>query len=263
MHDYHLHTVLCKHATGTTADYVEAARERGLEEICFTDHAPAPDGYDPDNRMVLDEFPNYQRWVSESAATTASRVLWGVEADYYPSGLRFLAEWLPRQGFDLVLGSVHYLRDWGFDDPRNLHIWKSVDVVGVWQEYFRLVGEMAATRLFDVVAHLDLPKKFGHRPKDKQVIEMAKPILDRVAESGMALEISTAGLRKPVGEIYPTPFLLELAREREIPICFGSDAHEPEHVGFAFDQAVRLARECGYTAMAQYRQRAYTLVRIA
>ncbi|MEI6810142.1 MAG: PHP-associated domain-containing protein, partial [bacterium] len=110
-----------------------------------------------------------------------------------------------------------------------------------------------------VVGHIDLPKKFGHRLKDKDLKEMAQPVLDRIAAAGMAVELNTGGLRKPVEEIYPSALLLSLIREREIPICFGSDAHEPGHVGMDFDKALRLAKDVGYTTFVKFRKRAMLL----
>jgi histidinol-phosphatase (PHP family) len=173
-------------------------------------------------------------------------VLLGIEADYYDGGVAFLREWLPRQRFDLVLGSVHYIDDWGFDNPLELRIWETADVRAVWRKYFELVGRLVGTGLFDVVGHLDLPKKFGYRPPDNALKDMAKPTLDLIASANMGIEINTSGLRKPVGEIYPSALLLSLARERDIPICFGSDSHRPEDVGTHFDRALSLALEVGY-----------------
>jgi len=114
---------------------------------------------------------------------------------------------------------------------------------------------LADTRLYDAVGHLDLPKKFGFRPKDRDVKEMAQPALDRVAAAGMAIELNTSGLRRPVKEIYPSPLVLSLAFERGIPVLFGSDAHTPADAGYAFDQALLLAREIGYTHRLQFRKR--------
>jgi len=254
--DYHVHTPLCQHARGTPSECVLAARRCGLPEVCFTDHGPVADGYDPTNRMTPAEFPAYVAAVREAGRKgPPPEVRLGIEADYYPRGLDHLSRWLPAQGFDYVLGSVHYIGDWGFDQMSLSHVWHSVDVVGTWREYFRLVGELAASGLYDAVAHLDLPKKFGHRPDDDEVREMARPALDRIARAGMAIEVNTSGLRKPVGEIYPSPLLLELAREHDIPILFGSDAHAPEHVGYAFDRALTLARDAGYTEYVRYRGR--------
>lgn len=255
--DYHIHTSLCHHAEGDIAAYYARAAELNLPEICFTDHVPNPDGYDPINRMRLDQFPLYRSMVANTARADRPAVLFGVEADYYAGCERFLKEWLPRQSFDLVLGSIHYIDNWGFDNPDERQVWDSVDITQTWRSYFQLIGKLADTRLMNAVGHLDLPKKFGHRPSDRDLTEMAQPALDRVAAAGMAIEINSSGLRKPVGEIYPSPLLLALAKERGIPICFGSDAHCPADIGWHFDASLALASAAGYTQAVRFsRQRA-------
>ncbi len=253
--DTHIHTPLCKHATGEPDAYVRSAVEKGLPAICFTDHCPVPDGYDPKHRMAMDEFDIYRQKVSAAAKNVSIPVRFGVEADYYPGCESFLASWLPAQKLDLVIGAIHYIRDWGFDDPATRSLWRSVSVADTWREYFQLVGRLADSGLYDVVGHIDLPKKFGYRPDVNAIEEMASPALDRVSKAGMAVEINTSGLRKPVGEIYPSEALLRLARARGIPICFGSDAHHPDLVGADFDQAVLLARTAGYTHYAEFAKR--------
>ncbi|MBI2442175.1 MAG: histidinol-phosphatase HisJ family protein [Lentisphaerae bacterium] len=274
--DYHIHTALCQHAEGEAAAYHRRAAELQMPELGFTDHAPNPDGYDPRHRMRLEEFPQYQAMIAAIARTGQQQsvgltsdgyriaasahdgppvVLFGLEADYYEGCERFLRSWLPQQAFDLVLGSVHYLDSWGFDNPEQRSVWDSVDVTNTWRRYFQLIGALADSRLADVVAHLDLPKKFGYRPSDRDLLEMAKPALDQVAAAGMAIEINTSGLRKPCAEIYPSLFLLSLAKERNIPICFGSDAHSPAEVGWQFDAAKALARSAGYTHAVHFRRR--------
>jgi histidinol-phosphatase (PHP family) len=260
--DYHIHTVLCRHAYGAAAEYAAEAARKGLSEIGFTDHVPAPDGFDAKYRMPLDEFPAYEKLGADCRDTATLPVLFGVEADYYeqPGCLGFLRDWLPAQRFDLVLGSVHFIRGWGFANQSERARWDSEDIVKVWQACFDLLGEMADTRLFDVVSHLDFPKIFGHRPSDRALREMAQPVLDRIAAVGMGIELNTSGLIRPVKEIYPSPLLLELARERGIPICFGSDAHLPQDVGRAFDQALELAKEAGYTQCLRLRGRQKQLV---
>ena len=258
--DYHIHTPRCGHAEGAMADFAQAAQTRTLSEMAFADHAPAPDGYDAACRMALDEFPSYCHDVQALNTPSDLPVLLGIEADYYDGCEHFLADWLPRQPFDLVIGSIHYLGSWGFDNPVNLAVWKTANVEGTWREYFRQLERLADTRLYDIVGHLDLPKKFGHRVPDDAVRDMATPALDRIAAAGMAIEINTSGLRKPVGEIYPSPLLLALARERDIPITFGSDSHRPDEVGRADDQAVALARAAGYTHAVRFSQRHMTPV---
>jgi len=253
--DYHIHTPLCKHAEGDPKEFVSAAKSLGVPEICFTDHCPFPDGYDRPHRMEPGQFSLYREMTSDLCDVSGPHVLFGIEADYYEGCEAHLREWLPRQGFDLVLGSVHFIGNWGFDDPDQKGRWRSVDLKTAWREYFALLARLAMSSLFDVVAHLDLPKKFGHRLTDKEMIEMASPVLDLIAASGMGIELNTGGLRKPVNEIYPSALILGLAKERDIPICFGSDAHAPNEVGFGFADALVLARSAGYTESLLMRQR--------
>lgn len=258
--DYHLHTALCKHARGTVRQYCSAAFAKGIPEICFTDHCPAPDGYDPEHRMSLEDFPRYRRSVLQLRNEGAPEILFGIEADYYEGCEAFLKDWLPSQDFDFVLGSVHFIDGWGFDNPEDRHVWDSVDISTTWREYFQLIERLAGSGLYDAVGHLDLPKKFGYRPSEEELFEMAGPAMDRIAEAGMGLEVNASGLRRPVGEIYPSPFLLSMARERNIPICFGSDAHSPEEVGAGLEVALDLARRAGYTHAFRIRARKKVLV---
>jgi histidinol-phosphatase (PHP family) len=197
--DYHLHTTLCNHAEGEVAGYRKAAAALEIPEICFVDHAPNPDGYDPKHRMNMNEFCTYQDMVAALMDHQAPHVLFGLEADYYNGCEAFLGKWLGDQDLDFVLGSVHYIEDWGFDNPDVKQVWNSVDIAGTWRTYFKLVEKLVETRLFDAVSHLDIPKKFGHRPAEKDLKEMVQPVLDKVAAAGMGMELNTSGLRKPVG----------------------------------------------------------------
>lgn len=257
--DYHMHTSLCKHATGVPAEYAAAAAEKGLDHICITDHAPSPTGYDDAHRMAMEDFPIYREWVQEAQLSASIPVLWGIEADYYDGAVDFLPRWLDAQDFDLVIGSIHYLGDWGFDNPDTRAVWDFVDVPDTWREYFHRLGELADTGLYNIVGHIDLPKKFGYRPHSAAVIDMAKPALDRIANANMAIEINTSGLSKTVGEMYNTPDILALACDRDIPITFGSDAHAPNEVAHAFDLALAQARDAGYTHHAVFSKRQRTL----
>lgn len=253
--DYHTHTILCKHAVGTTAEYRQKARELGLTELCFTDHCPEPSGYDPKHRMSLDEVPQYYDLIRPLQDGGMPPVLTGLEADYFPGCESFLAGFLPAQPLDLVMGSVHYIKDWGFDDPHYLKTWESADLKGVWREYFTLIRQLVDTKLFDVISHFDLPKKFGHRLRDADMKEYVQPVLDHIARQGMAIEINTSGWRRHVAEAYPSPLILSLAAEREIPLTFGSDAHAPDEIGYQFTEALALARETGCRYSLRFNQR--------
>ena len=250
--DYHTHTSLCKHAEGQPSDYLAAALRKGLREIAVTDHGPTPHDYDSEHRMEMDQFGIYKNWVNVARIEDDCMVLFGVEADYFEGCKPFMSKWLSQYPFDLVLGSVHYL---GPSDMDDLSIWESSDVNAVWRRYFDLVGEMADTKLYDVVTHFDLPKRGGDRPRDRDLPDLVMPALDKIALAGMAIEINTSGLRHPVDEMYPAPQILAWACEREIDITFGSDAHTPENVASNFDRAVALAREAGYTHSVRFRGR--------
>jgi histidinol-phosphatase (PHP family) len=260
--DYHMHTPLCKHAGGLPAQYLARAEELGLTEICLTDHCPAPDGYDPANRMEIESFPEYQAIYSDIREAAKIPVLFGIEADYYRGNDGFLERWLPEQGFDYVLGSVHYVANWGIDNPAEINTWKTANVDDAWNEYFILVRELAETTLYDSVAHIDLPKKFAFRPKEALIPDIVAPALDSIAEADMAIEINTSGRRRTVHEIYPSPQILSMAKERDIPILFGSDAHRPQDVGADFVRAIELAKSAGYTEYVTYRQRERTVLPI-
>lgn len=253
--DYHIHTPLCKHAEGDVSSYKAEAEKQKIPEICFADHAPGSDGYDSLHRMEISQVPTYRSMITRLQDGHGPEVLFGIEADYYDGCETFLKKWLQEQHFDYVLGSVHFIDRWGFDNPAERRLWDSVDVTATWRKYFDLIGRLADTGLFDAASHLDLPKKFGHRPSDNDLKEMAKPALDQLAKADMGIELNTAGLTKPVSEIYPSPLLLSLAFERDIPICFGSDAHKPEEVGNNFDKALKLAREAGYNHFFKIRGR--------
>jgi len=258
--DYHTHTVLCKHATGTPQAFREQAKALGLAELCFTDHCPEPSGYDLKHRMKIEELPQYYELVQPLQDGHNPPVLLGLEADYFPGCESFLTSFLPNQPLDLVMGSVHYIKEWGFDNPNYIKTWESVDLKGVWMEYFKLIKQLVDTNLFDVISHFDLPKKFGHRLKDRDAKELVQPVLDHIAKKEMAFEINTSGWRRDVAEAYPSALILSLAAEREIPITFGSDAHSPEEVGYHFTEALALARETGCKESLQFKNRIATRV---
>ena len=258
--DYHTHTVLCKHATGTPQEFRQKAAELGLAEICFTDHCPEPSGYDHKYRMTLEELPEYYDLVQPLQDEGTPPVLVGLEADFFPGCEAFLASFLPNQPLDLVMGSIHHIKDWGFDNPNYISAWASVDLKGVWTEYFKLVKQLIDTGMFDVISHFDLPKKFGHRLKDRDMKELVQPLLDHISQKRMAFEINTSGWRKDIAEAYPSPLILSLAAEREIPITFGSDAHAPEEVGYRFPEALAMALDTGCKTSLTFKKRIATRI---
>lgn len=248
--DYHVHTFRCGHAGGASRDYVEKAIERGLAEIAFTDHIPLyflpKDERDPSLAMREDQFDGYleevRRLQDEFRGRIAIRL--GLEADYAEGHEDELARWLARADWDLVLGSVHWVAGAWIDTPGSAARFASEGTERLYAEYYRLLAKAARTGFFDVLTHFDLPKKHGHRPA-VPLAEAEAATIEAARAAGCAVEISSAGLRKPVGEAYPEPRLLARLVAAGVPVTFSSDAHAPAEVGWGYDRTTALARDAG------------------
>lgn len=245
--DYHMHTPLCRHATGEPVDYARRALEIGLTEIGFSDHSPMrKDGFD-DWRMRADQLDEYVGKVRRAQMDFPQLTIrLGLEVDYLPGQEDWIRELAARHPWDYLIGAVHYVSDsWAVDSPFQISEWKNRDVFEVWAAYFRRLTMAAETGLFDIIAHADLPKKFGHHPSP-DCPPLYEIFLDAAQRHGCAIELNTAGLRRDCREIYPSRQILEMAHARGVPITFGSDAHAPEEVGMNFAEAIQLARDVGY-----------------
>lgn len=254
--DYHIHTRLCGHARGEIEEYVHQAMAVGLGEMGFSDHLylyflPAGDR-DPELAMAEEQTETYIAWVRDMQARFPEiRIRLGIEADYAPGHETQLARILETYPWDYVLGSVHYVDGWGFDNPRYLDRWATEEVDTVYRKYFDLVQDAARTGLFDIMAHVDLVKKFGHRPSFDPG-DLYAQVANTFDASGVCYEISTGGLTKPVAELYPDDRLLAACREARVPVTMGSDAHRPEHVGLRYEESLAALRRVGYTEITAF-----------
>jgi histidinol-phosphatase (PHP family) len=260
--DYHMHTPLCRHAAGEPVDYAARAVGVGLTEIGFSDHSPMRnDGFD-DWRMrsgQLDEYVDKVRGAQRDFPQLTIRL--ALEVDYLPGQEDWIRELAARHPWDYFIGAVHYVSDsWAVDDPRKLSDWKDRDAWEVWSVYFERLTKAVETGLFEIIAHADLPKKFGHRPA-RDCTPLYERLLNAAREHGCAIELNTAGLRKDCKEIYPNRQLLQLAFQKGVPITFGSDAHKPEEVGMNFAEAIQLARETGYRECCRFEKRRRQLIK--
>lgn len=249
--DLHNHTILCNHATGTVEEYVEAAIECGTEYFGLSDHAPM--NFDPDYRMRFDQMELYESWVIEAKEKYADKitVLLGYEVDYIPG---YVDERVARRQCDYLIGSVHFIDEWGFDNPDYIHRYQGADMDAIYRSYFGLLEQMAKEGQFDIVGHIDLLKVFGFFP-ESDIRLLARDALQAIKNANMTIELNVAGLRKPVQEAYPSASLLEAIAEMQIPITFGSDAHRSDQVGMFTGEIETLARRFGYTQCATYRGR--------
>ena len=258
--DYHVHTYRCGHAGGDSRDFVRKAIEHGLSEIGMTDHIPLyflpVAERDPKLAMKEEEFDGYIAEVlalrEEFRGSIAVRL--GLEADYREGHEEELSRWLERADWDLVLGSVHWVAGGWIDAPGSAARFEKEGTERLYDEYYRLLAKAARSGFFDVLTHFDLPKKFGHRPAapreaaEREAIAAAK-------EGHCAVEISSAGLRKPVAEAYPQARLLSAIVSAGVPVTFSSDAHAPAEVGWGYDKTLALARDCGVEQFVTFERR--------
>jgi histidinol-phosphatase (PHP family) len=268
--DYHVH--LRPDDPGTDASayfternvarYVERANEYGIGELGFSEHVYR-------FREALEVW-RHPFWVEQAVDRLDDYVEFllamrdagypvkvGLELDYLPGREDELAALVEDRPFDYVIGSVHFIADRAVDHE-GYDAWRESAPDQVWREYFEAVGKAGASGIFDILAHLDLVKIWGAgRPAppepDRTYYDLA---IERIRASDVAVEVSTAGLRKPVGEMYPSPELLRMCLEAGKPIVLSSDAHVPDDVGFAYDRAVETLREAGVGELAVFDRRA-------
>jgi histidinol-phosphatase (PHP family) len=264
--DYHVHlrpddagTAASEYFTqANAARYRQVAERRGIAELGVSEHVhrfeQALDVWDHPfwRTNATDDLDAYCEFVREQ---TDLRL--GIEADFVPGREDRMATLLDAREWDYVVGSVHFLRDAAVDMRGDWDVWRSGDPDKVWARYFETLGEAARTGMFDILAHPDLVKVWGGeapRPEGdlRRFYELA---IDGIAESEVAIEVSTAGLRKPVGEIYPAAPFLELCLEAGCPVALSSDAHVPEQLGHEYERTVDWLGGLGVTELVVFEGR--------
>jgi histidinol-phosphatase (PHP family) len=271
--DYHLHlraddldATAAEHFTSANVDrYRAVASERGIAELGVSEHVyrftQVLDVWQhPFWRMnARDDLDEYCGFVREQ---TDLRL--GIEADFVPGGEDRMANLLQARDFDYVVGSVHFMRD-GAVDMDDYSVWQSGrSVEEIWRRYFQMIGEAARSGLFDVLAHPDLVKFWGaERPlPEGDLRRYYEPAIEAIAESGIAVELSTAGLRKRAGEMYPAPAFLEMCVQAGAHVALSSDAHRPEDVGADYEQALELLERLGVHELCVFDRRVRRLAPI-
>jgi histidinol-phosphatase (PHP family) len=265
--DYHVHlrpdesgTAAADYFTAANVErYRAAAEERGIAELGVSEHIhrfhAALDVWNHPFwcENAADDLDEYVEFVREE---TDLRL--GIEADFVAGREDRLANLLERHEWDYVIGSVHFLRDHAVDMPGAFDVWgRGESAEKVWKRYFETVAEAARTGLYDIMAHPDLVKVWGKGRglPEGDLRRYYEPCVEAFADAGVAVEVSTAGLRKPVGEIYPARAFLELVVEAGCPIALSSDAHVPEHVGHAYDEALELLETVGISELCVFERR--------
>ena len=254
--DLHNHTTRCNHAKGTIDEYIQKAIELGIDIYGFSEHAPMD--FDTHYRLQFNEMESYANDVlsAKERYKDEIEIVLGYEVDWLP---KHMDKRVLNAKVDYLIGSVHFLDKWGFDNPEFIGKWKDKNIDEIWKAYFEATENMAKSGKFDIVGHLDLIKIFKFMPKQDTRL-LAKNALKAMKASNMVLEINTAGLRKPIGEMYPSRALVEEAYALDIPITFSSDAHAVEQIGAGYDLAKAMARDIGYTQAVTFKERDKQLI---
>jgi len=238
--DYHTHPQghrVQRYTQQLLQPWIESARARGLTDIAFTDHDRYHAGID------FDEIDKLR------SANPDIRIRAGLELDNDPETFAAGRAWVEKNWdrLDFVLGSVHYLDrpDQMFDTvPAGAEQFAGREIDEIYSDYFRRIREVAATGLVDCLSHLDLIKIHGHRPK-RPIVDLVSETLDFIAARGLAIELSTAGWRKPVNELYPSDEIIHLAMEKGIQFTTASDAHSHAQLGENYDRLAEKMKGLG------------------
>jgi histidinol-phosphatase (PHP family) len=264
--DYHVHlrpddgdTPAERYFTAANAErYRETAEERGIAELGVAEHV-----YRFSAALDVWQHPFWRRYASDDLDAYCGFVReetdlrLGIEADFVAGREDRMANLLETRDWDFVVGSVHFLRDRSLD-TEDYSVWETGESPErVWARYFETLAEAARTGLYDIMSHPDLVKVWGGsapRPEG-DLRRYYEPAVEAFAEAGVAVEVSTAGLRKPVGEIYPAPAFLEMVVDAGCPLALSSDAHVPDQLGHRYDEAVALLESLGVGEIAVFERR--------
>jgi histidinol-phosphatase (PHP family) len=255
MVDYHTHTIRCGHAYGTVEEYIESAISKQISEIGFSDHAPMPEAEREGYTMSADEVEPYISSLEEQRGKYGGRIAVriGFEVDYPLLG-SFPGRYFTDTRIDYLIGSCHFIDGWAFDHPDYIDEYGRRDIDEVYGRYFSIMEALAASRLFDVVGHFEIVKKFGFRPT-RDFRPAIETIARLLAAGGTAVEINTAGMIHPAGEMYPADDIIRILFDCNVPVTLGSDAHRPEQVGRLFPDAVEKLARAGYRSISGFSKR--------
>lgn len=234
-----------------------AARQKGLALIGFSEHSPRPAGYDYTHEYREQLARCLPLYVQEVKAlkkrNEGLRVLLGLEMDWLEGEAEFTRAAITAWDYDYVIGSVHFLGKWGFDDgAESWHGASQADCESRYQQYFHTWQKMLQSGMFQIAAHPDLIKifsieQFRRWMQKPEALALVKDCLISLRDAGMAMEVSSAGLRKACKEIYPCPQIMALAASLKVPISLASDAHCTKDIGADFDKLASYAASFGYS----------------
>lgn len=284
MSDYHVHLhphlptddgpPQGEYPSGLIESFVEAAAARGVDELGFTEHlyrcreaAPVlgpfweretrPDLAAATKKMVEDDLTlSLDDYV---VAVTAAKdrglpVKLGLELDFFPETYDAVLDLIDPYPWDYLIGSVHWVVGWAIDSLEQVHEFDRRGVDQAWADYFALEAELARRGGVDVLAHVDVCKKYGHRPA-VEPIELYRAVIEAAAANGIAVEVSSQGLRNPARDVYPSPVFLQMFHDAGVAITLASDAHLVEQVAHGTNEVRAAARAAGYDRHLRFERR--------
>lgn len=251
-YDSHMHTPLCKHAWGEPEEYAQQALKAGLKGIIFTCHCPMPNGFWPTVRMSESEFDTYVGLVQRAAEAYKGKldIRLGIESEYYPGCEEYIAALHQRADFHYVLGAVHW------QAKEYLNKFETGTIENFRRTYFDHLAKSAESGLYDCLAHPDLVKNYHPDSWCFAIVKnTVSTVLDRIAATGVAMELNTSGLNKSYSEMNPGLEMLRMMAERKIPVVLGSDSHRPVRVGEHFVTGLNHLTEAGYENVSYFLNR--------
>lgn len=255
MIDYHVHTLLCNHASGGMERYIQSAIGLGLREICFLDHLTIQKS-DPGLSMTPLEVPGYFHAVQILKRKYRSKinVKAGLELDFNPACIDFFRDIIETFAFDVIAASLHFPGGLDIVSHRSAWRYEEKDIDDVYELYLNHLEKMLDYRCFDVICHIDLIKKFGQKPS-RSLEQKIDEILSIINDKDITIEVNTSGYDHPVGDIYPSLEILEKCHKQGIRITLGSDAHHPANVGNHFERVIPMLLSVGYRKLATFTRR--------
>jgi histidinol-phosphatase (PHP family) len=262
--DFHIHIEQGPYTVDWIKSFLEEAFKKGIDEIGISEH-----GHRFKQAAFLWQSEGFRgQWTGSEATEDIYEyieliekvkalgypVKLGLEMDYIPERQEEIRAFVNEFPFDYVLGAVHWLGDFGFDHPDCRNQWGQKNVDEVHREYYNVLGKAINSGVFDGIAHPDVIKVFGYKAQ-KDMGDIYEKIALAIKNKGLCAEVSTAGIRKPVGEIYPGAHLMSFFAKHDIPIMINSDAHCPEDVGRDFEKAMDYVRSFGYNKLYYFEKR--------
>ena len=263
-YDFHVHLEQGPYTIEWIRRFYEVGEKRGVVEVGFSEHGHrfkesvgllASDGFRGKwtREEAIESIEDYIE-VVEKAKKLGLPVKLGIELDFVPEYEEEIRRFAKSYPFDYVLGAVHWLGDFGFDHPALIDEWKERNVDEIYKEYFDTLLIAVKSGIFDAIAHPDVIKVFGYRPS-QDMSRWYEQLAKSLRQMDICLEVSTAGIRKPVGELYPSQELMKYFKKYQVPVIISSDAHVPEDVGRDFDKALEFIKSFGYDKICYFDKR--------